>query len=544
MGANDHSQCRRGEICNHARVVTPEIDRDRYMVVHREFVLDYTTEMVNTIMEVERGTNGLTFRHVYGALNEFGQQMRESVTITGTYVVNGRNGATSVRAVDETFFYHHNRLGSSEFLTSDVNGRIVSFVEYDQWGRPTRISALTLGNREIDLVTRFTGHRYDPVLGMYYARFRMYDPNIRRFISTDPVRGTVLIPHTMVQYTYVLNNPIRFIDAWGLWTGPCGRTWCNEKDGWEDAGSTFVSPPTPPSFDSILEEVWDWIESMTDDELMFAISSGLFEAMGVYIPSDWLDGLGSDGHLDFNEIRQDMVHFVADAIWEDSSGLGMDLLSGWVYNHGNGWGNLPDSSSREVVINLPTPPSTNISWWQYTPSEFRRLAISRESIGVYLESMRVGAVLTESQRIFVATIASEAIGENTLSQQAVAHVIMNRVDDSTREWRHLNTVVDVISQPWAFTGFHLQEPQYILAINYLNNRTGDNQLYENLINLVLPIYNRTNTGMEDMTGGSLLFYSPRSMVPAGSTPNWNFGLLEEVIVPGIPSDSFRFFRYR
>jgi len=69
-------------------VVTPEIDRDRFMVVHREFVLDYTTEMVNTIMEVERGENGLTFRHGYGALNEFGQQMRESVTITGTYVVN------------------------------------------------------------------------------------------------------------------------------------------------------------------------------------------------------------------------------------------------------------------------------------------------------------------------------------------------------------------------------------------------------------------------------------------------------------------------
>ena len=72
VGENDHSQCRRGEICSHARVVVPEIDRDRYMVVHREFVLDYTTEMVNTIMEVERGENGLTFRYVYGALNLFG----------------------------------------------------------------------------------------------------------------------------------------------------------------------------------------------------------------------------------------------------------------------------------------------------------------------------------------------------------------------------------------------------------------------------------------------------------------------------------------
>ena len=239
-------------------------------------------------------------------------------------------------------------------MTSDVNGRIVSFVEYDQWGRPIRVDSLTLGNREIDLVTRFTGHRYDPVLGMYYARFRMYDPNIRRFISTDPVRGTVLDPQTMAQYTYVLNNPLRFVDPWGLlgtpafiddwgyawyWTGSWTPEWA------------LPTPEPPPSFNSILEEVWEWIESMTDDELMFAISTGLFEAMGVYIPSGWLDGLGSDGHIDFNDLRQELTHFVADAIWEDSSGRGLDLLSGWAYVYGNGWPvPLAGSTDRAVTI--------------------------------------------------------------------------------------------------------------------------------------------------------------------------------------------------
>ena len=154
------------------------------------------------------------------------------------------------------------------------------------------------------------------------------------------------------------------------------------------------------------------------------------------------------------------------------------------------------------------------------------------------------AALTASQNIFVATVASEAIGENTLSQQAVGHVIMNRVADNTREWRHLNTVVDVIAQPWAFTGFHRQEPQYVYAMNYLTNRTGSNQHYENLITLVMPIYNRNATGVTDITGGAQLFYSPRSMVPAGSSPSWaSSNQLSEVFIYGIPSNSFRFFRY-
>jgi len=164
----------------------------------------------------------------------------------------------------------------------------------------------------------------------------------------------------MVQYTYVLNNPTNLIDPWGLFAsssilGGGGLISSAVESALEAAKSFGRSSSTPqaPCFDSITECVSEWIESMTDAELMFAISSGLFEAMGVYIPSGWLEGLGSDGHIDFNDLRQELAHFVADAIWEDSSGLGMDLLSGWVYNHGNGFSNVPGSDSREVTFNLP-----------------------------------------------------------------------------------------------------------------------------------------------------------------------------------------------
>jgi len=71
------------------------------------------------------------------------------------------------------------------------------------------------------------------------------------------------------------------------------------------------------------------------------------------------------------------------------------------------------------------------------------------------------------------------------------------------------------------------------------------QLYiENLIRTVLPIYNRNTTGVADITGGVQLFDSPRSMIPAGSSPPWvSSNQLSEVFIPGISQNSFRFFRY-
>jgi len=98
-------------------------------------------------------------------------------------------------------------------------------------------------------------------------------------------------------------------------------------NGWDDtfdplAGSTSPSPPTR---DQILEEVWEWVNSMTNEELQFAISSGFFEAMGVHISSDWVEAIASGGHIDMNELRQDVVHGVADFImdaWSPYSGGG------------------------------------------------------------------------------------------------------------------------------------------------------------------------------------------------------------------------------
>ena len=115
-------------------------------------------------------------------------------------------------------YYHHDRLGSIDYLTDNVAGKVISYVSYDDWGAMTAKAVLKTGVRELDLVSQYTVHPFDQVLGVYFAQARMYDAADRRFMAVDPVDGTEKEPVTLLPYIYVENNPHKFCDPLGLWT--------------------------------------------------------------------------------------------------------------------------------------------------------------------------------------------------------------------------------------------------------------------------------------------------------------------------------------
>jgi len=60
----------------------------------------------------------------------------------------------------------------------------------------------------------FTGQRLDST-GLYYYGARYYDPAIGRFISPDSIVQDFANPQTLNRYSYVLNNPLKYVDPTG-----------------------------------------------------------------------------------------------------------------------------------------------------------------------------------------------------------------------------------------------------------------------------------------------------------------------------------------
>ena len=186
-----------------AEEVTASPELNKTSTVVKEFVVDYTTETHEPLMEHE--VNGLDYRYVYG--ND-----RLSVNITG--VENG-----SSKLIEDgnqiRLYYHMDYLGTADYLTSPLTGKVESWTHYNEWGEITHNAVLKCGQRELDMVKRYATHDYDQVLGMYYAKARFYDAEHRRFVAMDPLKGRVDDPMTMIQYIYVLNSPLNYVDIDG-----------------------------------------------------------------------------------------------------------------------------------------------------------------------------------------------------------------------------------------------------------------------------------------------------------------------------------------
>jgi RHS repeat-associated protein len=62
---------------------------------------------------------------------------------------------------------------------------------------------------------QYNGRVYDPGTGFHDYGARMYWPGIARFVSADTYVGNVSNPASLNRYSYVLNNPYKYVDPDG-----------------------------------------------------------------------------------------------------------------------------------------------------------------------------------------------------------------------------------------------------------------------------------------------------------------------------------------
>ena len=151
---------------------------------------------------ISKTVNGTTTTY---AVDQSGREIAELVggTIQHLYAYSASDTApvAVIDASGNPVFNHTDRLGS--VIATSSGGATMGTFGYTPYGAPTQtISGTSFG---------YAGYRYDPETALYHTATRSYDPNLGRFLQTDPIsyaggRNT---------YAYTAGNPINATDPGG-----------------------------------------------------------------------------------------------------------------------------------------------------------------------------------------------------------------------------------------------------------------------------------------------------------------------------------------
>jgi RHS repeat-associated protein len=137
----------------------------------------------------------------------------ESVQVTVNYIrsLNIDEPLARIESDGTLRYYHVDALGSVIAL-SDENGVVMTTYAYDPFGN------VVVSGEASDNPFQYTGRENDGT-GLYYYRFRYYSPELQRFISEDPIGFLGGVNY----YSYVGNDPVNWVDPWGLIVLYCNR---------------------------------------------------------------------------------------------------------------------------------------------------------------------------------------------------------------------------------------------------------------------------------------------------------------------------------
>jgi len=108
-------------------------------------------------------------------------------------------------------YYLEDGQGNIRFVTDSTGAKLRS-TEYDPFGN------WRAANGQSNIQMLYQGQQQDPESNLYYLRARYYDTTTGRFISKDPVEGTLGNPQSQNGYNYANDNPVNFSDPLGLYT--------------------------------------------------------------------------------------------------------------------------------------------------------------------------------------------------------------------------------------------------------------------------------------------------------------------------------------
>jgi len=75
----------------------------------------------------------------------------------------------------------------------------------------------------------FTGHEHIEEVGLIHMNGRVYDQELGRFLSADPLIQAPFVTNSFNRYSYVMNNPLKYTDPTGFFTHENGGKNYNDR---------------------------------------------------------------------------------------------------------------------------------------------------------------------------------------------------------------------------------------------------------------------------------------------------------------------------
>jgi RHS repeat-associated protein len=190
---------------------------------------EYSYDIANRLTEVKR--NGTSLARYY--YDPFGCRLSKEVSGIKTYFLYANEGLVGeynnsgvlinsymyqpdsmwgtqplgMMTGGESYFYQHDQLRSPNLVTSNT-GQIKWQGAMDAFGQVQTTTS------DITNPLRFPGQYFDEESGLHYNYFRDYDPELGRYIQSDPIG----LAGGINTYAYVGGNPVNASDPLGLWS--------------------------------------------------------------------------------------------------------------------------------------------------------------------------------------------------------------------------------------------------------------------------------------------------------------------------------------
>lgn len=227
----------------------------------------------NKVASISRGTNASAFTYdgnhqrLTQQMQRDGQPYRRKIYTVGIEqdesMVNGQwkthltrltvpgpNGVLGTHVVKsdktvENRFYLKDHLGSVVGVVNDQPvPELVEEYSYDAWGKrrdPTTWEAIS-GTPDLGSDRGYTGHEMLDLLSLVHMNGRIYDPEIGRMLSPDPIIQAVGNSQSYNRYSYTWNRPLSGTDpsgyVWGF--GAIGDFGAGVVDTFVNIGSAVV----------------------------------------------------------------------------------------------------------------------------------------------------------------------------------------------------------------------------------------------------------------------------------------------------------------